>query len=59
MSTIPSVKQILIQYLWGQETMPSSTELVDPKWIRENNDVKIRAMRPKLFLVFILNCSFI
>lgn len=39
MSTIPSVKQILIQYLWGQETMPSSTELVDPKWIRENNDV--------------------
>lgn len=38
MSTIPSIKQILTQYLWGQETMPASTELVDPKWIRPNND---------------------
>lgn len=38
MSTIPSIKQILTQYLWGQETMSSSTELVDPKWIRPNND---------------------
>lgn len=38
MSTIPSIKQILTQYLWGQETMPSSTELVDPKWIRPNNE---------------------
>ncbi|WP_139126632.1 calcium-binding protein, partial [Acinetobacter sp. YK3] len=37
MSTIPSIQQIVSQYLWGQKNMPAPSELVDSKWIRDEN----------------------
>ncbi|WP_239350481.1 hypothetical protein [Snodgrassella communis] len=30
-----SVDEILARYLWNQETVPSPSELVDDKWIRD------------------------
>ncbi|MCO6525156.1 hypothetical protein [Snodgrassella sp.] len=32
-----SVDEILARYLWNQESVPSPSELVDDKWIRDAN----------------------
>ncbi|PIT59493.1 hypothetical protein [Snodgrassella alvi] len=34
-----SVDEILARYLWNQKTVPSPSELVDDKWIRDANAV--------------------
>jgi hypothetical protein len=34
-----SVDEILTRYLWNQKTVPSPSELVDDKWIRDTNAV--------------------
>jgi hypothetical protein len=34
-----SVDEILARYLWNQKTAPSTSELIDDKWIRDANAV--------------------